>query len=66
MHKQSFNGSLQVPSAILNVGTLGQKEVFASRRNSEHKRLLRRRYQDSLLYLAEFEVENPAQLRLAE
>ena len=64
--QRAFDGPLQVPRAVLQVGAFAKQVVLARSRSARRRKPVGSEPEDALLHVVQFEVEDPAQLGLAE
>ncbi len=66
MNEEAFNGALEVAGAVLDIGTLMEKEVLGGIGRREDETSFGGRLEDPALDEAEFDIKNPAEFGLAE
>jgi len=66
MHQKAFNGAFEVSSAVLQVRPFLKKETLPRVGDRKYEAFIRRRIENSLLHLSQFQIEDPAQFIFAQ
>src|SRR3954464_7606433 len=66
MNQEGLNRALQVSSPVFHIGAFREQVALAGLGNSENEGLFSGGEHDALLYLSEFQIQDPAQFVLSQ